>query len=225
MGSILQGTGWEIKKREAFTRAFSRLKQKVLWKYENDSLPNKSDNVMIIPWLPQRDVLAHPNVKLFITHGGLLGVSESISEGVPILGIPIYSDQTMNILKAIDDGYGMLMNYDDVEENLIVSNIQEMLVNPKYRENAKEVSSRYLDRPMSPQQTTTYWVEYLIRHKGAPQFQSAAHKLNFIQRNLIDSYALLALIVASIFYFFYRLKCALFSAKNHLKNRAKLKNH
>lgn len=224
MGSILQGTSWDIEKRDAFTRAFSRIKQKILWKYENDSLPNKSNNVMITSWLPQRDILAHPNVKLFISHGGLLGVSESITEGVPILGIPIYSDQTMNVLKAVEDGYGILMNFDDIEENLIVSNIQEILTNKKYKNNAREISKRYNDRPMTPEQTTVYWVEYLIRNKGAPQFQSAAHKLNFIQRNLIDSYALLALIVGSVCYFFYKIKCTLFGTRN-LQNQEKLKKY
>lgn len=224
MGSILQGSNWEIKKREAFTKVFSRLNQKVLWKYENESLPDKPENVMITKWLPQRDVLAHPNVKLFISHGGLLGISESIASGVPMIGIPIYADQTMNILKAVDDGYGILMNYDDIEETLIRSNIQEILSNPKYRNNAKEVSMRFNDRPMTPQKTTSYWVEYVIRYKGAPQFKSAAHNLNFIQRNSIDSYAFLTVIIGSIFYLLFKLKCAIFNAKNE-HHQGKLKRH
>jgi glucuronosyltransferase len=70
MGSIIQAMQWPEEKREAFIKAFGKLKQKVLWKYENDTLPNKPSNVMISKWIPQRDILAHPNVKLFMTHGG-----------------------------------------------------------------------------------------------------------------------------------------------------------
>lgn len=220
MGSILQGTKWDIEKREAFTRAFGRLKQRVIWKYENESLPNKSDNVMITPWLPQRDVLAHRNVKLFITHGGLLGLSEAITEGIPVLGIPIYSDQTMNVLKAVDDGYGILMKYNEINEDLIVSNINEIIINPKYQMNAKEISKRYNDRPMSAEQATTFWVEYLIRNKDSTHFKSAAHNLNFIQRHLIDSYSLLALIMGSVLYLLFRIKCALFG-KSHQNNHVR----
>ncbi|KAG5670631.1 hypothetical protein PVAND_000879 [Polypedilum vanderplanki] len=57
---------------------------------------NKPDNVMISSWLPQRDILAHPNVKAYICHGGLLGTTEAVYEGVPVLGIPIFGDQKTN---------------------------------------------------------------------------------------------------------------------------------
>lgn len=96
MGSNIQATDWPLEMREIFIKTFGKLKQKVLWKYENDTLPGKSDNVMISKWLPQRDAIAHPNVKLFITHGGLLGTTEALIEGLPILGIPIFGDQMVN---------------------------------------------------------------------------------------------------------------------------------
>lgn len=54
----------------AFIETFRLLKQKVLWKFENETLPNMPSNVMIRKWLPQNDVLAHKNVILFLTHGG-----------------------------------------------------------------------------------------------------------------------------------------------------------
>jgi len=98
MGSIIQASKWPNEKREAFVTAFGKLKLKVLWKYENETLPNKPDNVMISPWIPQRDALAHPNVKLFISHGGKLGTTEAFYEGVPVLGIPVYGDQMVSNL-------------------------------------------------------------------------------------------------------------------------------
>lgn len=96
MGSNIKAIDWPLEMREIFIKTFGKLKQKVLWKYENDTLPGKTDNVMISKWLPQRDAIAHPNVKLFITHGGLLGTTEALIEGLPILGIPIFGDQMVN---------------------------------------------------------------------------------------------------------------------------------
>jgi glucuronosyltransferase len=205
MGSIIQGKDWEPAKRKAFVKAFGKLKQKVLWKYENETLPNKPSNVMISPWIPQRDILAHPNMELFITHGGLLGTTEALVEGVPVLGIPVYGDQKMNMLKAENFGYGILMEIDEIDQDLIEKNLQKLLTNPQYKRNAVKVSKRYNDRPMTPHQLTVYWVEYVIRHHGAPHFQSPAHRLNYLQLNLIDVYAFLFISVILLIIVIFRL--------------------
>lgn len=57
MGSLLRGETFPPEKREAFLYAFSKIPQRVLWKWEGDVLPGKSDNIMISKWMPQRDIL------------------------------------------------------------------------------------------------------------------------------------------------------------------------
>lgn len=57
MGSNLQSVLWPIEKREVFLKTFAKLKMKVLWKWEDDDLPGKPDNVKIAKWVPQTDVL------------------------------------------------------------------------------------------------------------------------------------------------------------------------
>lgn len=53
-------------------------KQKVIWKYESEKeLANRiSSNVLVRKWLPQNDILAHKNVQLFISHGGMFSMFE-----------------------------------------------------------------------------------------------------------------------------------------------------
>ena len=57
LGSLLKGKTMPVHLRNAFLNAFRQLPQRVLWKWENDTLPNKPDNVMIKKWMPQRDIL------------------------------------------------------------------------------------------------------------------------------------------------------------------------
>ena len=54
-----------------------------LWKMDFDQSKFKiSKNVMIKPFFPQRDILAHKKIKVFVTHCGGLSTQEAIWRGV-----------------------------------------------------------------------------------------------------------------------------------------------
>ncbi|XP_068896517.1 UDP-glycosyltransferase UGT5-like isoform X4 [Tenebrio molitor] len=129
MGSNLKSVDLPIEKRNAILNTFSKLKENVLWKWEDDSLPGQPPNVKLSKWLPQQDILAHPNVKLFITHGGYLSTTETIYHGVPILAIPIYGDQKLNALTAVNNGYGVVVPYSQLSEEKLTNTIHEILNN------------------------------------------------------------------------------------------------
>ena len=59
--------------RKIFAAAFSRLPQRVIWKWENAvGMPDLPPNVRLSPWLPPMlDLMAHPKMRLVMTHGGL----------------------------------------------------------------------------------------------------------------------------------------------------------
>ena len=42
----------------------------VIWKYDGKIPAKLNENVIASGWIPQPDLLAHKNTKLFITHGG-----------------------------------------------------------------------------------------------------------------------------------------------------------
>lgn len=196
MGSMLKGCNFPAEKRDAFIKAFSKLKEKVLWKYENTSLPNKPKNVLVKKWMPQNDILANPKVKLFITHGGLLGSTEALYHGKPLLGVPIYGDQRLNMARARKAKYGVDIEYEHIDEDIIFRSIRTILDDVTFTDNARIISDRFRDKPMSPAETAVFWVEYVIRHRGAPQLHSAIVELSYIQYNLLDVYGLVILIVA-----------------------------
>jgi glucuronosyltransferase len=58
MGSMIQADTLPVDKREAFVQAFSELPQRVLWKWESQSVPGQPKNVKTAKWLPQFDILS-----------------------------------------------------------------------------------------------------------------------------------------------------------------------
>lgn len=71
LGAYLQSSQMPKGKIEIILNAFSKLKQRIIWKFEDESIITPK-NVLVKKWLPQSDILAHKNVVLFITHGGEL---------------------------------------------------------------------------------------------------------------------------------------------------------
>ena len=82
-GSVLKASIMSDDKREALLKVFGSLKQKILWKWESDQMKDKPSNVMLHKWLPQQDVLGHPNVKLFVSHGGQSSFQETLCHQKP----------------------------------------------------------------------------------------------------------------------------------------------
>ena len=83
--------------KNKFLKVFSKLKQRVIWKWEGE-MTGLSPNVRISKWLPQQDILGHKNIRVFITHGGLLSTQEAIYHGVSLLGLPLFADQDVRFL-------------------------------------------------------------------------------------------------------------------------------
>ncbi|XP_056643872.1 UDP-glycosyltransferase UGT5-like [Diorhabda sublineata] len=185
MGSILSGDLFSAQNKEAFLRIFSKLKQKVIWSVD-DKMLEESDNIMLKKWVPQKDILAHPNTILFISHGGLLGTYEAIYSGVPILGIPVVWDQVRNIEDAARKGFAIRFNFEDFTEQAFEEALHELINNTNYRMNAKKRSKIFHDRIATPLEEAVFWTEYVIRHKGAQHLRPSVMDLKWYQRYLID---------------------------------------
>lgn len=186
LGSYVQSSDMPKDKLKAFFEVFRNLKQKVLWKFEDESMTNVPRNVMVRKWLPQSDILAHPKVVLFITHGGMFGSQEGIFRGVPMLFIPFYGDQHRNALRAERAGYALTLNFADVNAITLGSRINELLTNPAFNRLAKKASELFRDNLVPPMDEAMHWIEYVIRHKGAKHLKSISVDFNWVQYLMLD---------------------------------------
>ena len=60
---------------------------KVLGWLFTDKMEGKPDNVMLHKWLPQQDVLGHPNVRMFVSHGGQSSFQETLCHQKPAVSL------------------------------------------------------------------------------------------------------------------------------------------
>ncbi|KAK4009085.1 hypothetical protein OUZ56_014222 [Daphnia magna] len=176
--------------RRIFLSTFARLPQRILWKWEDDkkighreSIPS---NVKLMPWLPQADLLGHPKMRLFITHGGVNSIQEAVYHNIPLIILPVLVDQPLNAQKAQDDGYAIRLDWDNLTEEILFNAIEQILTNSSYAEKMEKVSELMRDQMETPLDRVIYWIEYIIRHKGAPHLRTASRKLSLHQRFLFD---------------------------------------
>lgn len=150
LGSNVNSRHLPLDKKRAIIEAFSNLKEDVLFKFEDDTITNLPRNVKVGTWFPQQDILgksitiicqynrkfciyflAHPNLKLFITHGGYASTIETVHHGVPIIAIPIFGDQKMNSVYAETKGFGRILPWQDITKDTFFNMIREVIDNPK----------------------------------------------------------------------------------------------
>uniref|UniRef100_A0A667Z518 UDP-glucuronosyltransferase n=1 Tax=Myripristis murdjan TaxID=586833 RepID=A0A667Z518_9TELE len=190
-------------KAKLFFDAFRRIPQRVVWRYTGALPKDVPENVKVMKWLPQNDLLGHPKVKAFITHGGTHGIYEAICNAVPMLMIPLFGDQRDNVIRMVARG---------VAETI---NLTLLLFIPSlfssYKEKMTKLSAIHLDRPVKPLDLAVYWTEFVMRHKGASHLRPAAHHLNWIQYHSLDVIGFLAVILLTVTWL--TLSCCLFCAR------------
>lgn len=196
LGSTAKTSDLSPETVKLFFNILSKLPQKILWKWDDDErTPGKSDNILFDKWLPQNDVLAHKHIQLFITHGGKGSVVESQHHGVPMVVIPLFGDQTFNAKEIEEKMYGISINHKTVTGEEFEKVVNEVLGNQKYLTNVKLFSELYQDRPITAKENAVFWMEYVIRHKGARHLQSPAVHMNFVQLHNLDVVVVVGLLL------------------------------
>ena len=88
-GTVLQASQMSESLRLKLISVLGNVKQRVLMKWENEEEMMAADqfpaNMMLSKWLPQQDILAHPKLRLFITHGGQSSSQEALCHKKPVV--------------------------------------------------------------------------------------------------------------------------------------------
>ena len=151
-----------------------------VWKFESeiDTLPVKpSKNVLISKFLPQNDLLAHPHLKAFISHAGMLSTHEALWHGKPVIGMPFFVDQHRNLQKLLIMEVASKADYVSLTTESFASAIRKVLNDPKYSKNVQKISKLFQDKPRKSLDTAVWYTEFLMRNPNLDNVKSPTLKL------------------------------------------------
>lgn len=185
-GTAIKVSSISIDKIEMIKRVLSRIPQRILWRVDKPQITSLPANVLADKWYPQRDILEHKNVIAFISHCGVFSTMEAIYTATPVIAIPFFFDQHQNAEILVKKGMAIHVNYDTLTEATLSSTIIEIINNTKYHENAERASKIFKERPISPLNTAIFWLEYILRHSGAPQIRPLSADMPLYQYLLLD---------------------------------------
>ncbi|XP_005672350.1 UDP glucuronosyltransferase 1 family, polypeptide A6 isoform X1 [Sus scrofa] len=209
--------------------ALGKIPQTVLWRYTGPAPPNLAKNTKLVKWLPQNDLLGHPKARAFITHSGSHGIYEGICNGVPMVMMPLFGDQMDNAKRMETRGAGVTLNVLEMTSKDLENALNTVIKDKSYKENIMRLSSLHKDRPIEPLDLAVFWVEFVMRHKGAPHLRPAAHDLTWYQYHSLDVIGFLLAVGLTVV--FIAFKCCVFAyrkcfgKKGRVKKSHKSKTH
>uniref|UniRef100_A0A8C3G5D3 UDP-glucuronosyltransferase n=1 Tax=Cyclopterus lumpus TaxID=8103 RepID=A0A8C3G5D3_CYCLU len=185
LGTLLSDLGPEIS--EIIASAFANLPQKVVWRHIGKRPITLGNNTMLVEWLPQNDILGHHKTKVFVTHGGTNGIYEAIYHGVPVLGIPLIFDQYDNMVRLKSRGVAEIVEVTTLDVKSLTSALKNILDQEKpYKQNMLKLSQLHHDKPMKPKDSAIFWMEFVMRHKGAAHLRTESYKLPWYAYYCLD---------------------------------------
>ncbi|XP_046721045.1 UDP glucuronosyltransferase 5 family, polypeptide F1 isoform X1 [Silurus meridionalis] len=183
--------------------ALSKLPQKVIWRYSGKKPSTLGNNTILRDWLPQNDLLGHPKTKVFVSHGGTNGILEAIYHGTPIVGLPVVFDQHDNLARMKYKGVAQVIDIATLNENEFHKALQEVINKPSYSLNMNRLSRLLRDTPVEPLDNAMFWIEFVMRHRGAPHLRTESYKMPWYVYYSVDVVTFLLLVTCGLILFLF----------------------
>nr|XP_006994775.2 UDP-glucuronosyltransferase 3A2-like [Peromyscus maniculatus bairdii] len=169
--------------------AFAHLPQGVLWTCKDAHWPkdvSMAPNVKIMNWLPQTDLLAHPRIHLFVTHGGMNSIMEAIQHGVPMVGIPFLADQGENMVLVEAKKIGVSVHLETLKAETFARTLKEVIEDKRFKSAAMAARAIRRSHPMTPSQRLVGWIDHILQTGGGAHLKPQGFQQPWHVQNLLD---------------------------------------
>jgi len=144
----------------------------VVWRMEETEICSDKENVRLMPWIPQNDLLADHRVEMFISSGSFNSIVESVYHAKPLIIFPNSSDQWLNAAAAKSKGFAIIIDPKSVvHKGDIRNNIINLLQVPDYKRATLRASAILRDQRDTPAQRVSAMIDHVIKY-GDKHLQS-----------------------------------------------------
>lgn len=185
--------------------ALGRLSQRVIWRFSGIVPSNIGNNTKLVEWMPQNDLLGHPNIRAFLSHGGLNSIYEAMYHGVPVVGVPLFGDHYDTMTRVQAKGMGIMLEWKRMSEEDLYQAMVKVMKDPRYKESAQILSHIHKDQPGHPVSRAIYWIGYILRHRGADHLRSSVYSISTYQYFLLDVVVTVTAALLVLGYIIYRI--------------------
>nr|ACN39598.1 UDP-glucosyl transferase [Bombyx mori] len=208
LGTLQEAEKLSVKTLQVFADAFRELPFTVLWKIGKMSTLKLSDNVITDVWFPQQQLLAHKNVRAFITHGGPRSLEEALFYEVPIIGFPLITSRKIFIRELTKYGAGEILDPLHIDKQTLKQVISTVATDEKYKKAIIKLKGMVVDPLISGPDNAVWWTEYVLRNRGAQHLRSPVVGVTFIKYYMLDILTyILAVVLFLLYLTFLVLKC------------------
>ncbi|XP_058573440.1 UDP-glucuronosyltransferase 3A2-like isoform X4 [Neofelis nebulosa] len=184
--------------------AFAHLSQGVIWKCKPSKWPKDvklAANVKIVDWLPQNDLLAHPRIRLFVTHGGMNSIMEAIQHGVPMVAIPVLKEQAENMVRVEAKKFGVSIQLKQIKAETLALKMKEVIEDKRYKSAAVAASIIRRSHPLTPAQRLVGWIDHILQTGGAAHLKPHALQQPWHEQYLLDVFLFLLVVTLGTLWF------------------------
>lgn len=111
-------------------------------------LDNKHPHVLFVDYAPQRALLSHPHVRVFLTHAGSASTNEAVFAGIPTVTLAAYFDQLQNAMRLRDAGCSIALKKEKLTRTEVADAIRHatedlgILVNVERLQSIAKIAAR-----------------------------------------------------------------------------------
>lgn len=104
---------------------------------------------------------------------------EGMARSLPMLCIPVFADQHRNSHKLSALNIARVLSIEQVTTDKLTTELNALLDNAEYTTKAKEIGELFNDYMLHPMDEAMYWIEHVIKSKGAKYMKSKAVNLSW----------------------------------------------